>query len=89
MEEQPQENHQNCEAERTHHYANPEAESGMWSDIERLEGTRFQARVVQTSDGKKWTVAAYDPHWSKQRTVRAINDHLSKYSAPTAVWVPG
>lgn len=55
-----------------------------WSNIERLEGSWYRARVVQASDGKKVTVAAYDPRWSRRRTVRAINDHLANFPAHTA-----
>jgi len=56
-----------------------------WSDIERLGGSWYRARVVSASNGKRTTVAAFDHHWSRRSTVRAIRDDLTG-STLDAAW---
>jgi len=48
-----------------------------WSDIERLEGTRYRARLVLRDSGKRRTIAGFDPHWRNRRVQKVIAERIA------------
>jgi hypothetical protein len=55
-----------------------------WSQIERLEGTRFRARLVLIDSGKKRTIAGFDPHWANRRVPKVITERIAATSERSA-----
>ncbi len=48
-----------------------------WSDIERLEGTRYRARLILRDSGKRRTIAGFDPHWRNRRVQKVIAERIA------------
>jgi len=48
-----------------------------WNDIERLEGSRFRARLVLRDGKTRKTIAGFDPHWADRRVMQVITEHIT------------
>jgi hypothetical protein len=48
-----------------------------WTDIEELDGHRWNARLLRKSDGKRVYFASLDPGWQRRPVTLAIRRHLA------------